>query len=178
MKGSDITVITPTIIGRESMLAEAEASVLVQTVKPAAHLTCIDTYRNGPAIVRNLLLGRVETEWVAFLDDDDLLDRHHLDILSSGHTDVRASFCRFSGEELPAKYVNRHYDREAMRRHGIFGITVMARLEAIRDAGCFGVERYEDWSLWNRMADNGATFEVIPIITWTYRLGHGNRTHQ
>lgn len=173
----EITVVTPTIAGRETMLLEAEESVKAQTIKPAVHFTCLDRLGTGPAAVRNLMLAQVETEWVAFLDDDDLLDRHHLDILSSGHTDVRASHCRFSGEEIPAKFINRRYDRDVMRRHGIFGITVLARVEAIRDAGCFGDERYEDHALWNRMADNGCTFEVIPIVTWTYRLGHGNRTH-
>jgi len=172
-----ITVITPTIPGREPMLAEAEASVAAQTIKPEVHLTCLDGTGTGPAWARNLMLEQVETPWVAFLDDDDLLDRHHLDILSSGTADVRASFCRFSNEELPPQFINRRYDRDTMRRHGIFGITVLARLDAIVDSGCFGGERYEDWALWNRMADNGCSFEVIPIETWTYRIGHGNRTH-
>lgn len=179
---TEITVITPTIPGREHLLQEAIASVDQQTIRPTYHFIYVDTDQDGPAITRNRMLADVETEWVAFLDDDDLLDRHHLDILGSGHADVRASYCRFTSDQfpyrIPAKYINRRYDRETMRRHGIFGITVLARTDQIRQAGCFDpADRWEDWSLWNRMADDGATFEVIPIVTWTYRLGHGNRTH-
>lgn len=174
----DVTVVTATIPGREHMLQEAIASVDGQTIRPAYHFIYVDVDGDGPAVTRNRMLNDVETEWVAFLDDDDLLDPHHLDVLGSLHADVRASYCRFSGEEIPAKFINRRYDRDVMRRHGIFGITVLARTDQIRQAGCFGSERYEDWALWNRMADDGCSFEVIPIETWTYRLGHGNRTHQ
>lgn len=175
-----ITVITPSLPSRSSMLAEAMESVAAQTVGDVCHLIQVDPYGVGPAVIRNALLYCADSEWVAFLDDDDVLDPDHLETLTSAdldNLDVVIPHCRFSGEQIPAKFCNRPYDREALRRHGIFPIAVLARRLAILDAGGFSNERYEDWALWNRMADNGCRFEVIPRVTWTYRLGHGNRTH-
>lgn len=174
-----ITVITPSLPSRHRLLAEATFSVFEQT-RPVCHVVRVDNDGVGPAAIRNALLQCVSTEWVAFLDDDDLLDPDHLETLASAdldNLDVVIPHCRFSDQTIPAKYCNRPYDRDALRQHGIFPITVLARRAAILDAGGFGDERYEDWALWNRMADNGCRFEVIPRITWTYRLGHGNRTH-
>lgn len=163
------------------MLADAMRSVAHQTLRPAVHTIAIDYYGFGPAAVRNDLLEGVLTPWVAFLDDDDILDPNHLEVLATtvdlNTVDVVISHCRFIGESIPPKYCNRPFDREALRIHGIFPITVLARRKAILDAGGFGDERYEDWALWNRIADNGGRFHVIPQVTWTYRLGHGNRTY-
>lgn len=174
----DVTVITPSLPSREHMLKEAVDSVACQTLKANDHLIGVDWLNAGPAAVRNTLLEATTTEWVGFLDDDDILDRHHLDTLASAadRADVIGSYCRFSGDSIPAQFCNRPYDRKALRRHGIFPITVLARRQAVLAAGGFGQERYEDWALWNRMADQGCRFEIIPIVTWTYRLGHGNRT--
>lgn len=162
------------------MLADAMRSVAHQTLRPAVHTIAVDYQGFGPAAMRNDLLEGVLTPWVAFLDDDDILDPVHLTVLTSGgldDVDVVIPHCRFSGETIPPKYCNRPFDRGVLREHGIFPITVLARRKAILDAGGFGDERYEDWALWNRMADNGCRFKVIPMVTWTYRLGHGNRTY-
>lgn len=161
------------------MLDEACASVAAQTAS-ADHVVALDLSGAGPAALRNAMLDATSAEWVAFLDDDDLLDPHHLETLlrHSRNADVVIPHCRFSGDTIPPKYCNRPYDRAALRRHGIFPITVLARREAVLASGGFGDERYEDWALWNRMADNGCRFTVVPVITWTYRLGHGNRTHE
>lgn len=176
----DITVITPSLPSRAGMLAEACASVAAQIQqRPVAHLIGVDHAGRGPAAIRNELIAAATTDWVAFLDDDDVLDSVHLAVLAGQieNADVIASHCRFSGERIPPKYCNRPFDRAALREHGIFPITVLARRSAVLAAGGFGDERYEDWELWNRMADQGSRFLVVPMATWTYRLGHGNRTH-
>lgn len=175
-----VTVITPSLPERAPMLAEAMASVAAQTFAPAAHLVGIDHGGRGPAFIRQELVEAAQTDWVAFLDDDDLLDPHHLHELWHHAfvclADVVFSRCRFDGPPLPAKYCNQPYDREQLLDHGIFPITVLARREAILAAGGFRAnDRYEDWALWNRMAENGAQFFDIPTITWTYRTGHAGR---
>ena len=175
----DVTVITPTIPGRERLLAECIASVQAQT-RPAAHAIGLDFNRRGPAATRNSLLKAVSTPWVAFLDDDDLIDPHHVETLlsASDGADVVIPYCRFDGRSLPLRYCNRAYDRATLARHGIFPITVLARTSAVRAAGGFPTgERYEDWSMWNTMADLGSVFRVVPETTWTYRLdGVDHRT--
>jgi glycosyltransferase involved in cell wall biosynthesis len=178
---ADVTVITPSLPERAVMLAEAVASVNAQTHPPADHMIAVDHSGRGPALIRDQLLKVTRTEWVAFLDDDDLLDPDHLEVLldlaQRERADVVYSWCRFEGPPLPAKYFNRRYQRETLRRHGIFPITVATRWSAIVDAGSFRAdERYEDWELWNRMADQGARFAWTDRITWTYGRGHACRT--
>lgn len=176
-----VTVITPSLPQRSSLLAEAVASVDAQTVPPRAHLIGVDTYGEGPAVIRNRLLRRVTTRWVAFLDDDDVLRPMHLERLRTigerTGVDVVAPYCAIDGHSIGRQFYNRPYDRDAMRRHGIFPITVVARTQPILDVGGFPEDaRYEDWELWNALADRGHRFIVAPTVTWTYRLSRNGRT--
>lgn len=175
----DVTVLTPTVHEREALLEECKASVAAQT-RPAHHVIGLDWQRRGPAEVRNGLLASVSTPWTVFLDDDDVLDPPFVQTLlaASDGFDVVVPWCRFSGREIPAKFHNpRWFDREALRRHGCFPITCLVRTEAVLAVGGFPDGRYEDWLLWNAMADNGSVFRVVPTFTWVYRLdGDDHRT--
>lgn len=175
-----VTVITASLPERSPLLAEAAASVAAQTV-PVAHLIGVDAGRSVSE-VRNALVETAQTEWVAFLDDDDLLDPHHVATLLE-HTagaDVVIPHCRFDGPPLPPKFCNRPYSRADLRKHGIFPITVLARRQAVLDVGGFPLEGWDDWGLWNRMADARCKFTVVPEVTWTYRTDAApdRRTHR
>lgn len=175
---SEVTIVTASLPQRRTLLAEAMATVNAQTV-PVAHLVGVDA-GSGVAEVRNRLVATAGTEWVAFLDDDDLLDPDHVEILleHSDQADVVISHCRFDGPELPAGYCNRPFDRAELRKHGIFPITVLARRQAVLGAGGFALKGWDDWVLWNAMADAGCRFEVVPRVTWTYRTATPDRrTH-
>jgi glycosyltransferase involved in cell wall biosynthesis len=74
----DVTVIIPTILGREPLLARAVASVAAQSLRPAAVLTLTDTVGWGAAATRDRILADVTTTWVAPLDDDDEWAPGHL----------------------------------------------------------------------------------------------------
>ena len=75
-----VTVITPTIRGRFEMLRRAVASVQAQT-QPVKHLVIMDAEGDGPAAVRNSGIEVADTEWIAFLDDDDEIYPDHLALL-------------------------------------------------------------------------------------------------
>lgn len=165
------------------LLQEAMSTVRNQTVH-CEHLISVDA-SISVAEARNSLVAQATTEWVGFLDDDDLLLPDHVRTLVThgNDADVVIPHCRFRGPRLPRcrccqGYCNRPYDREALRRHGIFPITVLARRSAILAVGGFpvGPGRFEDWEMWNAMADNGARFVVVPQATWVYRRGHASRT--
>jgi len=76
---ADVTVITPTIPGREQDLARCLQSVYWQTVPPAAHLVVAQQKAtDGPRPVavaqgQNQALSTVRTTWVLRLADDDWL---------------------------------------------------------------------------------------------------------
>jgi glycosyltransferase involved in cell wall biosynthesis len=72
-----VTVVIPSIPPRAAMLARAVGSVLAQTNKDLDIIVQVDEERLGAAANRQRGLEQVDTEWVAFLDDDDeFLERH------------------------------------------------------------------------------------------------------
>ncbi len=76
-----VTVVIPTIPPRASRLQIALDSVLKQTYPAAAIVTAIDNPRLGAARNRQRGLEMVNTEYVAFLDDDDYFKPNHLEAL-------------------------------------------------------------------------------------------------
>ena len=80
----EVTVVIPTVAphaGRAKMLTKALASVESQTHPATEVIVEYDENREGPAAVRNRAVEKVETEWLAFLDDDDYLLPEHLALL-------------------------------------------------------------------------------------------------
>jgi len=75
-----VAVCIPSIPGRETDLMRAELSVMEQTRQPDQLLVELDTERTGAAATRNRLLDRVETDVIAWLDDDDFFEKEHLRI--------------------------------------------------------------------------------------------------
>jgi glycosyltransferase involved in cell wall biosynthesis len=76
--GSDITVVVTALPNRPTMLARALASITTQLHQPDAIVVAIDNDRLGAAGNRDRGLSMVDTEWVAFLDDDDEFYPNHL----------------------------------------------------------------------------------------------------
>lgn len=87
-----ITVVIPTIPPREVLLRRALDSVAGATARmgqmygsmvPVDSIVVQDLARNGAAKTRHQGLLAVDTEWVAFLDDDDVMHPNHLTELMS-----------------------------------------------------------------------------------------------
>jgi glycosyltransferase involved in cell wall biosynthesis len=82
-----ITVVIPSIPPRAELLrratdsahgAAAELARFYGTMAPVDVITVLDERREGAAKTRHRGLLEVHTEWVAFLDDDDVLHPDHL----------------------------------------------------------------------------------------------------
>jgi glycosyltransferase involved in cell wall biosynthesis len=176
----NITVITPSIPERHELLAECLESVRYQSKPPVAHLVGVDVARSGPGDVRNLLARAVRTEWLHFLDDDDLLDPNHLEVLTSRAdpgADVIYTWGRLVGRN-DGVHFQLPFNAAALRAGNFIPVTTAVRVETFLDAGGFrpGVA-YEDWNLWLRLLDHGCRFQCIPEITWTYRWHGANRSY-
>lgn len=76
-----ITVAIPSIPPREAFLARAVRSVEAQTLAPNFTSVALDSHGEGATATRNRAWRAHESEWVAFLDDDDELLPHHLEHL-------------------------------------------------------------------------------------------------
>lgn len=118
---------------------------------------------------RNEALAAVTTEFVCFLDADDQLERGYFDAMATGTADIRAPAVRYviGGTPQPERIM-----RVAGHSHACTGdclvdgnwivIGAVARTERLRAVGGFrDFEWSEDWDLWLRCYQAGATVEQI-----------------
>jgi glycosyltransferase involved in cell wall biosynthesis len=166
-RASDVTIVIPTIPGREALLARALASVDQLERPPGDVRVVTDVDRHGAAWARNTALAAVDTPLVAWLDDDDELLPNHLKVLLRGlHNNVAQmcfSYAEFVGGRDPlatclkgqliAKPVNVRFGPEqaahlsahkgklcpycGYERGGFIPITYLIETDAVRDVGGF-----------------------------------------
>lgn len=190
---STVTVVTPSIPTRAHLLVEALRSVADQTRLPDAISVAIDHHHNGAAATRNRALAPVTTDWIAFLDDDDLLDPHHLERLLAHAEETGADLVypwfTVDGGTDPLGVEGRPFDPEALRRANYIPITYLVRTKVIQGVGGFpgpgwhddlgiqlqpDVATCEDWAALLRMVDAGAVVVHLPERTWIWRHWGGN----
>jgi hypothetical protein len=202
VKHPQVTLLTPSLPGREDMLAETVQSVQGQTM-PCEHLWAVDHHREGPAPVRNKLLADVTTELVGFVDDDDVLDPQHVELCAAALDEsgacVAYPWFRFNhprgwwprGEFLQIQRADgskvhafgQPFDPDALEHNSFIPVTVIARTDCLRKVGGFPTpgtaewphESTEEWGLWRRLVADGHSFVHVPTITWEYRV-HGANT--
>jgi GT2 family glycosyltransferase len=175
---SSVDVITPTILSRSDLLAEARESVSNQTYHSVRHLIAVDDRGVGQGFLRNNLVKRSTAEWLAFLDDDDLLDPDfiaaHMEYALTHGADVVYALCRYppGSEWRPAISA---FDPQRLLSGPYIPITTLVRRSAFEEVGGFKTtDNCEDHKLWLELLKIGARFRHLPKVCWTYRL-HGNR---
>lgn len=188
-----ITVVIPAIPPRGEgvtpLYNRAIASVRAQTRSPEAIVSSFDLRHEGAAMTRNRALACVRTQWVAFLDDDDVLKPGHLELLERHAIETGAElvypwFDVVNGFDPFPQYEGREFDPDALRIvQNYIPVTVLARTALVRDVGGFeprnesaapGASPCEEWGLWLKMLDTGATFSHLPLRTWEWHWHPGN----
>lgn len=176
---ADVTFITPSLPGRSDLLARAIQCVADQSVLPKDHLIALDLHRSDkPAALRNKLVEKVDTEWVAFLDDDDELEPYHLAYLmaASQGADVVYPYSTIRGRNDIS--FNRPFDADVLRRGNYIPVTTLVKTETFRKVGGFPLDwEPEDWHLWLNILDAGGVFVNVPVRTWVYNFGTGDQRH-
>lgn len=189
---SDITVIIPSIPPRVQYLQRAMQSVLDQTLPADAVIVEFDRDKEGPAAVRNRALEKVDTKWVAFLDDDDVMLPYHLEKLHqmAEATDADLVYPWFhvishrrtpgwdplGAEGLP-------FDADELAERNFIPMTVLAKADTVVRAGGFvpvpdwqssDGSTGEDWGCWMGMLKIGAKFVHLPYRTWVWNWHNAN----
>lgn len=184
MNAATVTVLIPHIPVRPNVLARAVKSAATQTWRPDVIHIEVDKHHTGSAATRNRALSLVTTDFVAFLDDDDELLPHHLDVLMSvqigTNIDVIYPGCHVInpalGGEIPLREewgrFGSEFDADLLREKSYIPVTSLVRTELAQQA-LFGpptgqVSDYDDWGFYLRMFDLGATFYHIPEKTWIW----------
>ena len=89
-----ISVITPAHPARlrNGKLLRAQNSVAQQTCLPDAHIITVDVDHEGACATRQRALMMAQTDWVAFLDSDDLFMPKHLEWMMKHALEKEADF--------------------------------------------------------------------------------------
>lgn len=167
-----MSVLTPTIPGREPFLKECVASVAAQTFRQWEHLILLDEDRRGCAATMNELAGHAFGEWLLILADDDILLPRCLELLLAGAAppaeivyapplvwgEDSAQFCA-APPNIPAVALVR---KTLWERLGGYSLDVPSA---------------EDNALWRLAESRGVTFtRVDQHPTWVYRFHGGNKS--
>lgn len=179
-----ITVVIPTIPPRAAIRDRAVQSVLQQTLTGMRVIVQVDFDGEGAAATRNRALEGVDTEWVAWLDDDDLLYPDHLKRCAraarlNGADVVYPGYDVVGGDD-PVNCFGIPFDGALLQRRNFIPVTTLCRTELVRAAGGFQPhpdehgDPCEDWGLWLTMHEMGANFYHLPIKTWQWNLAPGS----
>lgn len=165
---STVTVCIPTIPPRTEVLQRALRSVLTQTRPADAIAIVVDHDGDGAAVTRNRAWHAADTEYVAFLDDDDEFLPNHLEVLMTTAAETGADLVyswfehlgwpEWTPERQDALAVM-HNGRlcsplgvpfgpeqaEHMRRYAFIPITTLVRRSALHKSGGFPRPLSRDW---------------------------------
>jgi glycosyltransferase involved in cell wall biosynthesis len=139
-----ITVCIPSIPSRALLLGRAIRSVGLQTRPAEAISVAIDTQRQGAPATRQRALDAVNTEWVAFLDDDDAFKNIHLEHLYAHAMETGADFV-YSWFEVPGgvdPFPDTHFTNPWDPDEPIeTTITTLVRTELAKEVGFQALDR-------------------------------------
>jgi hypothetical protein len=132
---------------------------------------------------RNLALAAVDTEFVCFLDADDELEAGYFDHMAEGTADLRAPAVRYvfggplRGARFPRVAGHRHdCTADCLALGNWLVIGTVARTEILQRVGGFRDFPWsEDWDLWVRCWQAGATIEGIPSAIYRAHVRKDSR---
>jgi glycosyltransferase involved in cell wall biosynthesis len=175
-----VAVCIPTIRGREEDLMRATLSVMEQERQPDQLIVELDENRTGAAATRNRMIAKVETDVIAWLDDDDHFGPSHLRACmrvmeqSPFHPDLVFPVPKMLNGRDPTAVTHAAHIRNV---GSYIPITHLVRTEIVRKIGGFpegetlpdGRYRGEDEAYLIKLLDAGAVFEHLDKSTWFWR---------
>lgn len=180
-----VTAVIPAIPPRvHTHLHRAVDSVLQQDRPVEAISIRIDHERAGSAVNRTHAASSVNTEWMAFLDDDDEWNTDHVRLLlehaeSTGADLVYPWFTVPEGWDPWPEREGQPFDEALLRTMNYIPITVLVRSSLVWDVGGFTPKGppsnpCDDWGTWERMVGEGAKIEHLNRRTWIWHWHGGN----
>jgi glycosyltransferase involved in cell wall biosynthesis len=133
---------------------------------------------------RNACLDQAQTEFVIYVDGDDLLEPGYITAMAASSADVRAPRVRYvtdPGALTPAPVMPRvvghqHVCTQACLPEGNWIVVgAQARTQLLRDVGGWRDFGWEDWDLWLRCHLAGARIEPVPDAIYRAHVHPGSR---
>ena len=171
LDGPEVSILTPTIEGRERFLEECVASVDAQTIDTWQHLVEPDPELTGCAATMNRAAARASGDWLLPLADDDLLLPRCLEALLAHSADADIVYA--------PPLVTGNEDRWwFFQAPPVIPSFALIRRKLWNDLGGYDESlRYEeDRNLWIAAMDAGATFVRVDEPCWVYRQHSANKS--
>lgn len=181
-----ITVVIPSVPSRNLLVGRAVSSVSAQTQVPDAVIVAYDDIRGGAAYSRTKGLNMVQTEWTAFLDDDDEMGTEHLEKLYAHAIATQADFVFpwFTVMGGPDPFPANEKIPWTLEAPHQTTVTFLVRTEAAKAVGGFldpqsdpecdpgtdsqGNRAGEEFRFVVRLAEAGYKIEKLYERTWTW----------
>lgn len=174
-------------------MINAVRSIVAQEHPPTEIVVEIDHDRTGASATRNRGWRKLTTDWVAFLDDDDIMYPQHIGNLldHAAETGADLVYPWFdigwppSQEPRDVLFIDgvsaegRPFDErsvEVLAVDNFIPVTVLVKRAVLEEVGGFPTPRTEewphesceDWGCWQRMLAVGAKFSHLPERTWKW----------
>ena len=176
-----IAVIIPTIPERANLLTRAIASVTAQTLQPDEICIAVARPGEGAPSTRTRALNMATSEWVAFLDDDDEFEPHHLAACARHAEETGADlvfpyFTVVGGTDPFPHHFGKEWDPDGPHQTTV---VTFARREAVLAVGGFlgpltgteapdGNRHGEDYEMILRLNAAGYRIEHLAERTWRW----------
>ena len=150
----------------------AKESVDAQTVQPEHCLVLIG--KDITECRNNALAFR--TEFTIFLDADDTLHPTYIEEMLKGTADIRVPSVHRHYQDGRIDTDQHWYQPKDLMTGNYIVVSAMIRTSLFKQLGGFhDYETLEDWDLWLRAEEAGATFEQIPEATLHVNKRVGSR---
>lgn len=178
-----VTVVIPSIPPRAELLHRALASVHAQTHPVDSVVIAYDRQKLGAAQTRHRGLMQVQTEWTAFLDDDDEFLPHHIESVLAHAVGEEADYVYswfdtvpFGCDPFPPQHFYAPY--EPLAPVGTT-ITILVKTELAQSIGFDDGNRNpsnggEDWQFQMKCQEAGAKISHLVARTWLWHHDSGN----
>lgn len=133
---------------------------------------CIEGLKSGAGPVRNSCVSRANTEWVAFLDDDDIVTPDYVEKLaleSEGTDAVSFRMLMWHWQWLPP--ITARVDNFT---HGSIGISFACRRKVFEKCQ-FTRGRGEDFRMLRDIRDAGFRLKISPYLTYLVRQSEASQ---
>lgn len=113
--------------------------------------------------VRNKIIKHVETKWIAFLDDDDTVDREYVHILSEEDEKQDMNCFIFRMKAAPGFVIP--FSGSKQIRVGQVGISFCVKADFIREKSIlFNSSETEDYEMIKSISSNGGRIKLLEHI--------------
>jgi glycosyltransferase involved in cell wall biosynthesis len=184
----DITVVIPTIPQRKGKLRKAISSVMAQTYPVSALSVAVDLKGEGSARTRNRALDAVQTDWVAFLDDDDQFLPSALRTFAHAQRDTNADVVYGLPRIVDAQGIIQRrffeaggpevFDPDLLRQKSYIPVVSLVRTVLAKSARFSYAQdttgAYDDWGFYLSLLDIDAKFYHVNQETFIWNIDGGN----